>query len=101
MSMPRKTQKTFHGINKFNIEQVSDHKAKRVFLLYLASICVYIAEKDKRICGITAAMAPGVGLDKFAELYKERFFDVGIAEQHAVTFAGGLPAKYGTCVCSV
>lgn len=52
-----------------------------------------IAQNDRRICGITAAMGPGVGLDKFAELYKERFFDVGIAEQHAVTFAGGLSAK--------
>ena len=51
-----------------------------------------IAEKDEKICAITAAMSTGTGLDSFAEKYPERFFDVGIAEEHAVTFAAGLSA---------
>lgn len=49
-----------------------------------------LAQEDDRIVGITAAMAQGTGLDGFARLFPSRFFDVGIAEQHAVTFAGGL-----------
>jgi 1-deoxy-D-xylulose-5-phosphate synthase len=49
-----------------------------------------LAQEDDRIVGITAAMAQGTGLDRFASLFPSRFFDVGIAEQHAVTFAGGL-----------
>ena len=52
-----------------------------------------LAKDDDRICAITAAMSSGTGLDGFAESYPERFFDVGIAEEHAVTFAAGLAAN--------
>lgn len=52
-----------------------------------------LAEQDKKICAITAAMSYGTGLDAFALKYKDRFFDVGIAEEHAVTFAAGLAAN--------
>ncbi len=52
-----------------------------------------LAEKDEKICAITAAMSQGTGLDVFAEKYPERFFDVGIAEEHAATFAAGLAAN--------
>ena len=52
-----------------------------------------LAEEDPRIVAITAAMAGGTGLSEFAKLYPERFFDVGIAEQHAVTFAAGLASR--------
>ena len=52
-----------------------------------------LAENDGRVCAITAAMSTGTGLDCFEEKYKERFFDVGIAEEHAVTFAAGLAAN--------
>ena len=52
-----------------------------------------LAEKDGRICAITAAMSTGTGLDCFEEKYKERFYDIGIAEEHAVTFASGLAAN--------
>ncbi len=55
-----------------------------------ADTLVSIAEKDERIVGITAAMAEGTGLKKMHQRFPERYFDVGIAEQHAVTFAGGL-----------
>ncbi len=51
-----------------------------------------LAEKDEKVCAITAAMQTGVGLTQFADLYPDRFFDVGIAEEHAVTFAAGLAA---------
>jgi len=51
---------------------------------------ILLAQEDDRIVGITAAMAEGTGLDRFSRLFPSRFFDVGIAEQHAVTFAGGL-----------
>ena len=53
----------------------------------------HLAGIDKRICAITAAMSSGTGLAEFAERYPDRFFDVGIAEQHAATFAAGLAAK--------
>ena len=52
-----------------------------------------LAEKDKKICAITAAMAEGTGLTAFADRFKDRFFDVGIAEEHALTFAAGLAAE--------
>lgn len=51
------------------------------------------AKEDPRVCGITAAMPTGTGLHKFEQVYPERFFDVGIAEQHAVTFAAGLAVQ--------
>src|SRR5690606_13670057 len=51
------------------------------------------AQRDDRIVAITAAMPSGTGLDKFAELFPSRIFDVGIAEQHAVTFAAGLASE--------
>ena len=57
-----------------------------------ANLC-RMAQKNKRICAITAAMADGTGLDGFRKAYKERFYDVGIAEEHAVTFAAGLAAN--------
>jgi 1-deoxy-D-xylulose-5-phosphate synthase len=56
------------------------------------AICA-LAENDEKICAITAAMSSGTGLDGFAAKYPERFFDVGIAEEHAVTFAAGLSAS--------
>ena len=52
-----------------------------------------MAELDQRLVGITPAMREGSGLVRFSQEYPERYFDVGIAEQHAVTFAAGWPAK--------
>ena len=52
-----------------------------------------IAEKDKKVLAITAAMPSGTGLNKFAEKFEDRFYDVGIAEQHAVTFAAGMASE--------
>lgn len=83
----------FHGIGKFDIdsgEPISSHKG---FSAVFGSTLCEIAEKDKKICAITAAMTSGTGLGDFSKKYKERFFDVGIAEEHAVTFGCGLAAK--------
>lgn len=84
---------TFHGIGKFDIESgepISSHKG---FSAEFGNTLCELAEKDKKICAITAAMAKGTGLEKFSIYHKERFFDVGIAEEHAVTFACGLASK--------
>lgn len=88
-----KDPKTFHGINRFNIETGESPQSKESFSSVFGEYMCAVAAKDKRICGITAAMTPGVGLDNFCKEYKDRFFDVGIAEEHAVTFAAGLSAK--------
>lgn len=83
----------FHGIGKFDIdsgEPLSSHKG---FSAEFGRLMCELAEKDKKICAITAAMASGTGLNDFSKQYKERFFDVGIAEEHAVTFGCGLAAK--------
>ena len=83
----------YHGISKFDIatgnpEVSADNSYSTVFGKELVSF----AEKDDRICAITAAMKYGTGLQYFYRSFPERFYDVGIAEQHAVTFAGGLAA---------
>jgi len=62
------------------------------FSEHFGNTLVSLAEKDEKICAITAAMQDGVGLSAFAEKFPDRFFDVGIAEEHAVTFAAGLAA---------
>ncbi len=83
----------FHGIGKFDIdsgEPLSSHKG---FSAEFGKAMCGLAEKDKKICAITAAMSQGTGLSDFAKQYKDRFFDVGIAEEHAVTFGCGLAAK--------
>ncbi len=83
----------FHGIGQFDIdsgEPISSHKG---FSAEFGKTMCDFAEKDDKICAITAAMASGTGLNEFSKIYKERFFDVGIAEEHAVTFGCGLASK--------
>ena len=79
----------YHGLRSANSQNTSgtDFSAE-----FGKAIC-NLAENDEKICAITAAMSSGTGLDGFAEAYPERFFDVGIAEEHAVTFAAGLSAN--------
>ena len=84
---------TFHGVGPFNISDGVVEKFDTVsFTEVFSREIVSMAAKDSRICAITAAMSKGTGLDAFSRRYKNRFFDVGIAEEHAVTFAGGLAA---------
>ncbi len=86
----------FHGVSKFNIATGTQKKNKNSPPSYtniFADTLIKIAKKDKKIVAITAAMPSGTGLDKFEKIFPNRFFDVGIAEQHAVTFAAGLAAE--------
>lgn len=83
----------FHGIGAFEIESgklIGDSKKNPSYSAVFGKTLVELAKADKRIVAITAAMVSGTGLNDFSAIYPERFFDVGIAEQHAVTFAAGL-----------
>ncbi len=80
----------YHGIGPFNIDDGSVEKdEKLIFTQAFSNALMEQAEKNQKITAITAAMAQGTGLSEFSKKYRERFFDVGIAEEHAVTFAGG------------
>ena len=85
----------FHATSPFEIETGKPKKQKsKDYSKAFGEELVRIAEKNKNVVAITASMKDGTGLAKFAQKYPERFFDVGIAEQHALTFAAGL-AKEG------
>ncbi len=84
--------KSFHGISKFDIESGEPISSRKGFSAHFGEVLCGIAEKDGRVCAISAAMKIGTGLNEFSRKYKDRFFDVGIAEEHAVTFAAGLAA---------
>ena len=84
----------FHGIGKFDIETGEPLSSGENYSSVFGDYLCELAKKDKRICAITAAMSTGTGLVDFSYKYPERFFDVGIAEEHAVTFSSGL-AKNG------
>ncbi|MEO0589199.1 MAG: 1-deoxy-D-xylulose-5-phosphate synthase [Pseudomonadota bacterium] len=87
----------YHGVPKFNV--ITGEKAKGTpggppnYQNVFGDTLAKLAETDKRICAITAAMPSGTGVDRFAKAHPERSFDVGIAEQHGVTFAAGLAAQ--------
>ncbi|GAA3709681.1 1-deoxy-D-xylulose-5-phosphate synthase [Sphingomonas cynarae] len=94
----------YHGVQKFDVITGAQAKAppgppqyQNVFGQALADA----AATDDRICAITAAMPSGTGLDTFAASYPDRFFDVGIAEQHGVTFAAGLAAQGMRPFCAI
>ena len=85
----------YHGVNKFDVVTGQQGKAKANAPSYtkvFGSELVKQAQKDDRIVAVTAAMPSGTGLDIFAKTFPKRTFDVGIAEQHAVTFAAGMAA---------
>lgn len=83
----------FHGVSKFNIATGKQEKTKKgndSFTKVFSDSLINCAKKDNDIVAVTAAMPSGTGLDKFKDQFPKRFFDVGIAEQHAVTFCAGL-----------
>ena len=90
----RKHPSRFHGAEPFDIETGIPKKQKELatYTDVFATVINKLAEKDDRIVAITAAMPDGTGLKRFYIKYPSRFFDVGIAEEHAVTFAAGLAA---------
>ncbi|MCX5688115.1 MAG: 1-deoxy-D-xylulose-5-phosphate synthase [Candidatus Omnitrophica bacterium] len=99
-SFSEKKPEKFHGISSFNVDtgekiEVSNKEKQDVqteasFTKAFGDKIIEIADKDNKIVAITAAMPEGTGLDKFATLFPDRFFDVGMAEQHAVGFSAGL-----------
>ena len=86
----------FHGAEPFDIETgvPSTKRLKANYTDVFATIIKKLGERDDKVVAITAAMADGTGLRRFGNVYSDRFYDVGIAEEHAVTFAAGL-AKAG------
>ena len=91
-----KNPSRFHGAEPFDIEtgKPLKKKEKATYTDVISSVMCQLAEKEPNLVAITAAMADGTGLAKFAKEYPQRFYDVGIAEQHGTTFAAGL-AKAG------
>ncbi len=86
----------YHGVSKFNISTGEQNKSKSNIPTYtkvFAETLIKHAEKDTKIVGITGAMPSGTGLNLFEKRFPDRMFDVGIAEQHAVTFAAGLTTE--------
>lgn len=88
--LAEKAPDAFHGVSAFDLDSGEPVYKETSFSEQFGSFMLSAAAKDKRICCITAAMALGTGLKDFSEKFPERFFDVGIAEQHAATFASGL-----------
>ena len=83
----------FHGVGKFDVSSGEIKKSEKVSYTEAFSKSIqYLGTQDERVVAISAAMPSGTGLTKFAKRFPKRFFDVGIAEEHAVTFAGGLAA---------
>ena len=95
-SNAEKRPNVFHGIGAFDIEtgKPISQSSGRSYSTVFGDKLIEMAEKDERVIGLSAAMTDGVGLESFCRKYPKRFFDVGIAEGHSVTFSAGL-AKAG------
>ncbi|MEC9342329.1 MAG: 1-deoxy-D-xylulose-5-phosphate synthase, partial [Pseudomonadota bacterium] len=94
----------YHGVSKFDVVTGAQAKAPAnapAYTKVFAQALVREAEEDERVVAITAAMPSGTGLDLFGEAFPSRIFDVGIAEQHAVTFAGGLATEGLKPFCAI
>ncbi len=94
----------YHGVSKFNV--ITGAQSKPVsnapsYTSVFAESLILEAERDDKIVAVTAAMPAGTGLDKFEEIYPSRMFDVGIAEQHAVTFSAGLASEGLKPFCAI
>ena len=91
-----KSSDKYHGVSKFDVKTGIQEKPKTnapAYTKVFAKTLIKHAERDSKIIGITAAMPSGTGMDLFGEKFPKRMFDVGIAEQHAVTFAAGLATQ--------
>ncbi len=94
----------FHAVSKFNVvtgEQATTPPGPPSYTSVFSQGLLAAAEADPRLVAITAAMPSGTGLEKFARRFPDRFFDVGIAEQHAVTFAAGLATEGLRPFCAI
>ena len=86
----------YHAVSEFNIvtgDSVKSISNAPTYTNVFSDTLCKVAEKDKKVLAITAAMPSGTGLNKFADKFQDRFYDVGIAEQHAVTFAAGMASE--------
>lgn len=84
---------SFHGIGQFDIDTGEPISSKTDFSTVFGNCLCKIAQNDDRVCAVTAAMRTGTGLLEFSKNFKDRFYDVGIAEEHAVTFSCGMASK--------
>ena len=94
----------YHGVSKFNVitgAQTKTPSNAPSYTSVFAETLIQEAQNDPRVVAVTAAMPSGTGLDKFAELFPDRVYDVGIAEQHAVTFAAGLASEGMRPFCAI
>ncbi len=94
----------YHGVVKFDVVSGTQHKPQPKAPAYqnvFGDMLIEEARRDPTICAITAAMPSGTGVDRFAKAFPEKSFDVGIAEQHAVTFAAGLAAQGMRPFCAI
>ena len=95
-SFAEKSEDKYHGVSKFNVNTGKQEKINSnipSFTKVFANTLIQHAENDSKVIGITAAMPSGTGMDLFSKKFPNRMFDVGIAEQHAVTFAAGLATE--------
>lgn len=102
--MPEAKKEKLHAVASFDIETGEQNKknsAHQTYTQVFSSSLINEAKKDEKIVAITAAMPSGTGLDKFEEEFPDRMFDVGIAEQHAVTFAAGLACQGYKPFCTI
>ena len=92
---PEANLEKYHAVSKFDLVTKIQQKAKSVpsYTQIFANSLIKLAKDDEKILAITAAMPSGTGLNKFGQIFPQRMFDVGIAEQHAVTFAAGLACE--------
>ena len=94
----------YHGVQKYNVvtgEQVKGAPGAPSYTTVFADALIAEANRDPAVCAITAAMPSGTGLDRFTRAHPTRMFDVGIAEQHGVTFAAGLAAQGMRPFCAI
>jgi 1-deoxy-D-xylulose-5-phosphate synthase len=94
----------YHGVSKFNVitgEQAKAPPGPPGYTKVFADALIAEATKDPKVVAITAAMPSGTGLDRFAKIFPDRCFDVGIAEQHAVTFAAGMATEGMRPFCAI
>jgi|TARA_B110000503_G_scaffold23795_1_gene37275 1-deoxy-D-xylulose-5-phosphate synthase len=92
----KNSHEKYHAVSEFNLitgDTVKSVSNAPTYTNVFSDTLCKISEKDKKIIAVTAAMPSGTGLSKFADKFQDRFFDVGIAEQHAVTFAAGMAAE--------
>ena len=92
-SFAEDSPQNYHGVSSFDIEHGAEFSNKKTFSDVCGETLCEMAAFDKKVCAVTAAMATGTGLTDFSKKFRNRFFDAGIAEEHAATFSAGMAIK--------